>query len=146
MTADDRVARRDLQLCRDLKIGLLDLHARVARLGRPAFRGHLLAVGSTFATAVDADHTGERRDEGIDLLDDERTLAGTGYHQAAGDEQLDGVTHGVARRVVLLPELQFGPQLLAGSEAAVFDLAAQIIGDLPVHGVSHVTSWTSQPP
>ena len=53
--------------------------------------------------------------KGIDLLDHERALARTGLDQAAGDQPLDGVADGVARRVVLVPELQLGPEL--GSRA-----------------------------
>ena len=37
----------------------------------------------------------------------------------------------------MLPQLEFGPQLLAGRELPRLDLRAQVLGDLPVHGDPH---------
>lgn len=39
-----------------------------------------------------------------------------------------------------LPELQFGPELGARGELADLDLAAQVLGDLPVYRVNHGAS------
>ncbi len=87
----------------------------------------------------------DRRDEGVDLLDDERSLAGAGLYQARF------MSHFTASRTVFreasylsLSSSSVG-SWLPRAERAGLDLLAQVLGDLPVHRIRHVTSKTYQP-
>ena len=75
--------------------GLLDLDADLAHGRGPAALQDFRDVDLAFVD-VRPKLTGQGGHEGIDLLDDERSLAGPRLDQAAGGEQLDGVAHRVA--------------------------------------------------
>jgi hypothetical protein len=68
---------------------------------------------------------------------DEGALPWPGLDQAPGGEPFDRITDGVPGRVVLFPEVYLGRKLTAPFQFPGLDLAAQIIGDLPVHRFSH---------
>src|SRR5436190_4081254 len=88
---------------------------------------------------------GQGSDERVDLLDHEGPLARACLDEVAGREQLDGIADGVPGGVVLLHELDLGRELSPLRDLAALDLAAQILGDLPVHRLGHGPSQLSRP-
>lgn len=72
-----------------------------------------LGVDGAFLVATLLGLASQDGDVRVDLADDETSLTRTGLDEPARDEPFHGVSDGVPRSVVRLPELGLGGQLVA---------------------------------
>jgi hypothetical protein len=142
MPADDRLAICQPEFPSQFSARLLDLYPGVTSDRVPEPGLHFPEIRPAFPSFR---IPGEGGDEGRDFLDDESPLTRASLDQTAGGEPLERVPDRIARSVVLFPEFDLSGQLTPRRYFAQLDLAPEILGDLPVHGVSHGTSQRYQP-